>query len=129
MAKKRLKEIADELGVKFEEAYEIVVHKLSEDMITGKGKNTWINEEGQEILDNHSPMPIRYRGKVLSVAPNPNFVMVYIREIPMKVPVRVPYTLRGSLLVGKFIYLDAYTDDGIQYYQYAPPPSIYEPQK
>jgi hypothetical protein len=129
MAKKKLKDIAIELGIPFDDAYQIAVHNLSEEMITGKGKNTWISEEGQNILDNHSPMPIRYRGKVLSVAPNPNFVMVYIREIPMKVPVRVPFTLRGGKLVGKFIYLDAYIEDSIQYYQYAPPPSIYERQK
>ncbi len=97
-------------------------------MITGKGKNTWISNAGQEILDSCSPMPIRYRGKVLSEAPNNKFVMVYIREIPMKVPVRVPYLLRGKL-VGKFIYLDAIEDRGITTYNYAQPPSIYESQK
>ncbi len=128
MAKKRLKEIAEELGIPFEEAQEIVTHKLTEEMITGKGKNTWISNAGQEILDSCSPMPIRYRGKVLSEAPNNKFVMVYIREIPMKVPVRVPYLLRGKL-VGKFIYLDAIEDRGITTYNYAQPPSIYESQK
>jgi len=128
MAKKRLTEIAEELGIPFEEANEIATHKLTEEMITGKGKNTWISDEGQEILDSNSPMPIRYRGKVLSEAPNHRFVMVFIREIPMKVPVRVPHLLQGKL-IGKFIYLDAHEDRGITTYHYAQPPSIYERQK
>tara|TARA_R100001163_G_C4931546_1_gene107263 strand:- start:132 stop:518 length:387 start_codon:yes stop_codon:yes gene_type:complete len=128
MAKRRLTHIAEELGMDFEKAKDLVFDKLSEEMITGKGKNTWINDIGQEILDDLSPMPIRYRGKVLGNAQNPNFVIAYIREIPMKVPVRIPYLMRGRL-TGKFIYIDSINEDDIITYHYAKPPSIYERQK
>jgi len=124
MAKRRLKEIADDLGISFEKAQDVVMHELKEDMVTGKGKNTWINEEGQDILESNSPMPIKYRGRVLSEAPNNKFVFVYVSEIPLKVPVRIPYTLRGRL-VGKYIYLESYTEGARTSYHYVKPPSIY----
>ena len=42
--KKRLTEIADDFGISFDEALDIAFKNLAEDMLSGKGKNTWITE-------------------------------------------------------------------------------------
>ena len=47
MAKKRLSALAKEYGITFDEIHEIVMNNLEEDMVTGKGKNLWLSEEGQ----------------------------------------------------------------------------------
>ena len=108
MAKKKLTNIAEEYGLTFEEAQELVFKHLDEETVTGRGKNTWINEEGQTALDDIIAMPVLYRGKVLSEAPNRNFLIVYIKDILRKVPVRIPARMQG-LLLGKMIYVQAET--------------------
>ena len=108
MAKKKLTNIAEEYGLTFEEAQELVFKHLNEETVTGRGKNTWINEEGQTALDDVIAMPVLYRGKVLSEAPNRNFLIVYIKDILRKVPVRIPARMQG-LLVGKMVYVQAET--------------------
>ena len=108
MAKKKLTNIAEEYGLTFEEAHELVFKHLDEETVTGRGKNTWINEEGQTALDDVIAMPILYRGKVLSEAPNKNFLIVYIKDILRKVPVRIPARMQG-LLIGKMVYVQAET--------------------
>ena len=108
MAKKKLTNIAEEYGLTFEEAQELVFKHLDEETVTGRGKNTWINEEGQTALDDVIAMPVLYRGKVLSEAPNQNFLIVYIKDILRKVPVRIPARMQG-LLLGKMIYVQAET--------------------
>jgi hypothetical protein len=108
MAKKKLTNIAEEYGLTFEEAQELVFKHLDEETVTGRGKNTWINEEGQTALDDVIAMPVLYRGKVLSEAPNRNFLIVYIKDILRKVPVRIPARMQG-LLLGKMIYVQAET--------------------
>ena len=60
MPKKKLKEIAEEYGIPFEEALELVFKELEEDMVTGKGKGTWINDDGQRVLDEFISMPVQY---------------------------------------------------------------------
>ena len=108
MAKKKLTNIAEEYGLTFEEAQELVFKHLDEETVTGRGKNTWINEEGQTALDDIIAMPVLYRGKVLSEAPNRNFLIVYIKDILRKVPVRIPARMQG-LLIGKMVYVQAET--------------------
>jgi hypothetical protein len=108
MAKKKLTNIAEEYGLTFEEAHELVFKHLDEEAVTGRGKNTWISEEGQTALDDVIAMPVLYRGKVLSEAPNRNFLIVYIKDILRKVPVRIPARMQG-LLLGKMIYVQAET--------------------
>ena len=76
MPKKKLTQLAEEYGIPFEEALDLVFKELEEDMVTGKGKNTWINDDGQRVLDEFISMPVLYRGPVLHEAPNPN---VYYR--------------------------------------------------
>ena len=92
MAKKRLYQIAKECEIPFEEAMDLAFKHLEEDMITGARHLTWINEKGQEILDDVIPMPnvateeeeepnrLIYRGKVLRECPNPMYVAVHHRE-------------------------------------------------
>ena len=116
MAKKRLYQIAKECDIPFEEAMDLAFKHLDEDMITGAKHLTWINEEGQEILDDVIPMPnvtveeeepnkLIYRGKVLSECPNPMYVSVYNRERFCRVNVKINKKLKGKL-VGKVIYFE-----------------------
>jgi len=107
MAKKRLTELSEEYGISFEESQKIVFDNLEEEMVSGKGKNLWINEDGQRVLDDLISMPILYRGPVLSQAPNPMYVMVYIKELTKKVPVKVPRRMIGKITKGKLIYIEA----------------------
>ena len=64
MPKKKLTALAEEYGIPFEEALDLVFKELEEEMVTGKGKNTWINEDGQRVLDEFISMPVLYRGPV-----------------------------------------------------------------
>ena len=76
-------------------------------MVTGRGKSTWINADGQRILDEFISMPVLYRGPVLQQAPNPMYVMVYVKELSKKVPVKIPRRMQGKITKGKLIYLEA----------------------
>ena len=107
MPKKKLTTLTEEYGIPFEEAIDLVFKELEEDMVTGKGKNTWINEDGQRVLDEFISMPVLYRGPVLSVAPNPMYIMVYVKELSKKVPVKIPLRYKGSFPKGKVVYLEA----------------------
>ena len=107
MPKKRLTEIAEEYGIPFEEALDLVFKELEEEMVTGRGKITWINEDGQRVLDEFISMPVLYRGPVLSQAPNPMYVMVYVKELSKKVAVKIPRRMQGKITPGKLIYLEA----------------------
>ena len=107
MPKKKLKEIAEEYGIPFEEALDLVFKELEEEMVTGKGKNTWINADGQRVLDEFISMPVLYRGPVLGEAPNPIYIMVYVKELSKKVPVKIPLRYKGTFPKGKIVYLEA----------------------
>ena len=107
MPKKKLTQLAEEYGIPFEEALDLVFKELEEDMVTGKGKNTWINDDGQRVLDEFISMPVLYRGPVLSEAPNPNYIMVYVKELSKKVPVKIPLRYKGTFPKGKVVYLEA----------------------
>lgn len=106
MPKKRLSEIAKEYGVTFEEIHEISMYSLDEHMITGKGKNLWMSEDGQRLIDDLIPMTAIYRGIVVEQAPNNRFVMTRIKELGKKVPVSIPLALSGKL-EGKVIHIEA----------------------
>jgi hypothetical protein len=107
MPKKKLTQLAEEYGIPFEEALDLVFKELEEDMVTGKGKNTWINDDGQRVLDEFISMPVLYRGPVLSKAPNPMYVMAYIKEITKKVAVKIPRKMQSKITPGKVIYIEA----------------------
>ena len=86
--------------------------------------NTWINEDGQRILEEVIAMPVLYRGPVLSVANNNRFVYCYIKEICRKVPVMVIPRFARFVAVGKVIYIRAELNEATgetQYYYEMPP--------
>jgi len=128
MAKKRLFQIAKECEVPFEEALELAFQHLEEHMITGAKHLTWINEDGQEILDDVMPMPnvsadkeheepnrLIYRGKVLRECPNPLYVAVHHREKFCKVNVKITRRMQGKL-IGKMIYFEEIKEGDITKY-------------
>jgi len=131
MAKKRLFQIAKECEVPFEKALELAFQHLEEHMITGAKHLTWINEAGQEILDDVMPMPnvsdnkeseeepnrLIYRGKVLRECPNPLYVEVHHRECFCKVNVKITRRMQGQL-VGKMIYFEETKEGDITKYHW-----------
>lgn len=109
MAKKKLTELAEEYGKTFEELYEIASNNFEEDMLSGRGRNTWVDERGQTLIDDLVAMPVIYRGKVLSACPNKNYIMVQHRDRACKVPVKIPNRMVGKLL-DKVIYFEENRD-------------------
>ncbi len=61
MPKKRLTDIAEEYGITFDKAHDIIVNKLEEDQVTGRGRNLWISERGQDIIEDLIPMVTIHR--------------------------------------------------------------------
>ena len=106
MSKKKLIEIAEEYEISFEKAQDFVTNNLEEEMVTGRGKGTWVNDDGQEIFEQMIPINILYRGKVMQLAPNPRYVLAHIKELGKKVPVKVPLRFSKGLL-GKIIHIEA----------------------
>tara|TARA_R100001509_G_scaffold32289_1_gene17105 strand:- start:414 stop:785 length:372 start_codon:yes stop_codon:yes gene_type:complete len=119
MAKRKLKEIAEDFKISFEDAQSLVTLHLEEEMVTGRGKNTWINDEGQEILDGCIPMNKLYRSRVIQECNNKKFVYAYIKELATKVPVRIPNRYQGRVL-GKFIHIEAEEHGNETKYFYKP---------
>lgn len=124
MPKRKLTEIADEMGISFDKALEISSLHLDEDMVTGRGKSTWINEEGQDIMDTSIPVAQVYRGKVLSVAPNKRFSFVYIKEMLRKIPILMPKRMQGESAVGKYVYIEVDNKEETPKFKWVQPPSI-----
>lgn len=120
MAKRRLTEIAKEFEIPFEEMREKVFNHLEEEMISGLGKNTWINEDGQRVLDEIIPVPVIYRGRVARACNNPLFVFVKIPELGKCVNVKVKQGMAKNL-VNKFIYVQADNTHGEPIYTYTRP--------
>jgi hypothetical protein len=119
MAKRRLTELAEEYGITFEKAKDIAFKNFDEEMISGTGKNTWIDEKGQAILDDLVPIDIIYRGRVLKLAPNQRFVIAYVKELTAKIPVRVPLKYRNNL-VNKVIHIQADNTSNTPKYHWIP---------
>lgn len=105
MAKKKLTSLAEEYDTDFDELKNLCAFNLDEEMMTGVGRNTWIDERGQAILDDLVPMPVIYRGPVISECPNPNYLFVRHRDRMCKVVVQIPRRMRGKLL-DKVIYFE-----------------------
>ena len=105
MPKRKLIDLAEEYNQPFAYMQEVASLNLEEDMITGRGKNTWIDERGQAIIDDVIPMPVTYRGQVLGECPNPMYLWVHHRDRACKVAVRIPKRMEGKL-VGKVIYFE-----------------------
>ena len=121
MPKKKLVKIAEEQEVDFNEAMRIALEKLPEGSLTGKGKNTWVTEEGTAILEDsfmiEEIIPKHYSGIVLYECPNTKFNYVQNKEIGKKVPILVPRKWQGKL-VGKQVTFEAIQDDKGTSYRY-----------
>ena len=127
MAKRKLGDIAKDYGMGFDELMELASKRLEESMITGRGKLVWISESGQAILDECIPMkgqkPSLYRGKVMHGAPNPRFVVVYLRELNSKVPVEIPLRMKGRL-EGKMVYVESVGTEEFPRFRWVKAPSV-----
>lgn len=123
MAKTKATALAEELEVDFLTISTIIEENVSEDDISGKGKNTWLTEDAVNIvkdkLDIPELVPNYFVGKVTHQAPNPNYVYVYLRELSKKVPVIVPRRFKGKLN-GKTIKVEEITDNAGSSYRYVP---------
>ncbi len=123
--KVRLSKLAEEQEVDFEEAFRIATEKLPEGSLTGKGKNTWVNEQGAEILSKSlmidEIIPKHYEGIVISECPNPRYNYVVNKEIGKKVAMMVPRTKKG-MLVGKKVTFEAIEDIKGTSYRYVQKP-------
>jgi len=121
MAKVKLTKLASQFAQDFDSFFELAKSKLSADMLTGRGKNTWVDEEGQKILIDcmyvEEIVPKHYKGKVLADAPNPSYVFAYIDEIKMKVPVVVARKYKGKMK-GKTITIEMIEDVRGRSYRY-----------
>jgi hypothetical protein len=121
MPKKRLIQIATEQEVEFEEAMRIAQEKLPEGSLTGKGRNTWVTEEGTAILEDslmiEEIIPKHYTGMVLSECPNPRYNYVHNKKIGKKVPMLVPRKWQGKL-IGKMVTFEAISDNKGTSYRY-----------
>lgn len=123
MAKTKAIALAEELEVDFLTISTIIEENVSEDDISGKGKNTWLTEDAVSIvkdkLDIPELVPTYFVGKVTHQAPNPNYVYVYLKELNKKVPVIVPRRFKGKLN-GKTIKVEEITDNAGSSYRYVP---------
>ena len=119
MPKKKLIQIAEEQEVEFEQAMRIALEKLPEGSLTGRGKNTWVTEEGASILEEsfmiEEIIPKHYKGTVLAECPNPKYNVVFSKEIGKRVNVLLPRKWQGHF-IKKVITFEAIEDQkGISY--------------
>ena len=121
MPKKKLTQIAIEQEVEFEEAMRIAEEKLPEGSLTGKGKNTWVTDEGTSILEKsfmiEEIIPKHYTGNVVGECPNPRYNYVVSKAIGKRVPMMVPHKWQGRL-IGKKVILEAISDNAGTSYRY-----------
>lgn len=113
MPKIRLSQIAKENGFEFDLALKIAKENLEEEMLTGKGKGTWVSEEGQCILD---PLllapelhPNEYQGQVVRLAPNKSYVYVNVKDLKKSVACVVPRS-KQEQFIGKKIWMEEIKD-------------------
>jgi|TARA_Y100000052_G_C2954329_1_gene89279 hypothetical protein len=121
MPKVRLSKIAKDNDFEFDLAFKIAKENLKEDMLTGKGAATWVNEEGQALLDSlllaPELYPKEYKGMVVRLAPNKSYVYVKIRELKKVVACVVPRMSQDSF-IGKNIYVEEIKDKNGSTFRY-----------
>ena len=119
MPKTRLSKIAEEQEVEFDEALRIATEKLPEGSVTGRGRNTWVTEEGAKILEDsfmiEEIIPKHFTGTVIEECPNPKYNVVFSKEIGKRANVLLPRKWQGKLLK-KIITFEAIEDSkGVSY--------------
>ena len=107
MPKKRLTSLAKEYNLPFKQIVEIASNNLEESSLSGKGKNTWVDEIGQDVLDNcipiEEPEPNKYRGRVRNKCPNPLYMMVHLKEKMSVVKTKIPKKFSGIDWTGRMV--------------------------
>jgi len=121
MPKKRLIKIAEEQEVEFDEALKIATEKLPSGSVTGKGRNTWVTEEGAKILEDSfmidEIIPKHFTGTVIAECPNPKYNVVFSKEIGKRANVLLPRKWQGKLMK-KIITFEAIEDNKDVSYRY-----------
>tara|TARA_R110000744_G_scaffold214857_3_gene333741 strand:- start:959 stop:1345 length:387 start_codon:yes stop_codon:yes gene_type:complete len=121
MAKARIDRLAKEWGMDVDSLLLLANEKLADEMMSGRLKTTWVDEEGQKILKDATNIseciPKHYNGYVIKPAANPSYVYAFIKEIDEKVPVVVPRRWRGRLK-GKNILIEKIEDINGKSYRY-----------
>tara|TARA_R100001126_G_scaffold51839_1_gene29297 strand:+ start:258 stop:629 length:372 start_codon:yes stop_codon:yes gene_type:complete len=119
--KKRLTQIAKENNIKFEELQKLAADKLSAQMMTGKGRNTWISDNGQQILDQAMEVPEGVAKHITAVivrrAPNQRYLYAYSKDIDKVIPVLVPRRYAKNLM-GKLVSVEVIEDVQGSSYRY-----------
>ncbi len=119
--KTKLTKLIKDYNVEFDEALQIAQNKLPQEEITGKGKGTWIGEEGVKILDEAFDIPEivpkHYRVKILQECPNRCYNWAFIKEIEKRVPVLIPRRVWGKL-IGKIVNVECIADENGESYRY-----------
>jgi len=114
MAKKRLSQIAKDMNLDFNQAYNVVVSQLEEDMVSGTGKNTWIDERGQLVLAEYEVVPEItskvFDARVIKECNNERYWYVLIDGIG-KVPALVSKMLRPGMHERKNVKVELIEDD------------------
>ena len=116
--KTKLTDAAVKLRLSWDEAISLRDKKLDPSEWTGKGKNTWLTEEGMNKLEIAVAVPLavptRLKAQWVADAPNPNWVYATIEGRQGKHPVAIPRKLRGKLgdagKPGKSFEVHAITD-------------------
>ena len=123
--KVRLTKIAQELGITYEEAQKLKGTKLDPTNYSGRGKGTWLTEEGARKLslaiDIPAVVPEVLEARHIRDAPNPNWCYVVIKGFkgnPSTYPVAIPRRLHGKLN-GKNFPIHAITDSTGTTYRHA----------
>lgn len=123
MAKIKATELAKLLKMEFLTVMSLVDEYCEEDQVTGKGKNTWLNEEAKEkiigVAQIPEIIPEYYMGRVTHEAENPNYVYTFIKELKKRVPTVIQRRFRGRLL-GKNIKVEEIKDTNGSTFRYIP---------
>jgi len=98
---------------------QIATDKLPEGALTGKGRNTWVSEEGTKILEDSlmidEIIPKHFTGVILAECPNPKYNVFFSKEIGKRVNVLLPRKWQGKL-IKKTITVEAIEDTkGVSY--------------
>ena len=104
MPKKRIASIAKEYNISVDELQSMITFHLAEGMVSGRGKNLWIDEGGQTIIENLTPMPVMARGLALRRCPNKSFLYVKHFKTNEKIGVRIPRNMNNYKFDGKVVY-------------------------
>ncbi len=103
---------------------DIALSKLPAGSLSGKGKNTWVEEDFAKILTDtcmiKEIIPKFYIGKVTRECPNPKYVYVSAPEIGKTVPVLIHRRFQGKVKPRKVIKFEAIADGTGVSYRYNP---------